>query len=161
MDDSYRGHPRLFSSWCGSSYEEYSQKLRDLDRVNDTLYLEIYRNPDSPALEELKKRKYEVEGQAIILKSTLQANLQSQAQMILSLLLNGKLLARALDIEKGELTMIPTAYWKSMSIGGEQLDELAGAGSHHYRSLLVGENPCYAIATNMQVLRCTLPLVTP
>ena len=144
-----------------SWYEEYSQKLRELDRANDTLYLEIYGKPDSPGLEDLKKRKYDIEGQAIILQATLQTSLQSAAQMFLTLLQNGKLLAKALDVEKGELTMIPTPYWKSMSIVGEQLDELGGAGSHHYRSLLIGENPCYAIATNMQALRCTLPLATP
>jgi hypothetical protein len=144
-----------------SWYEEYSQKLRDLDRANNTLYLEIYGKTDSPGLEDLKKRKYDIEGQAIILKATRQTNLQSAAQMFLSLLQNGKLLAKALDVEKGELAMIPTPSWKSMYIVGEQLDELGGAGSHHYRSLLIGENPCYSIATNMQALRCTLPLATP
>jgi hypothetical protein len=144
-----------------SWYEEYSQKLRDLVRANETLYLETYGKPDSPGLEDLKKRKYEVEGQLIILKATQQTSLQSVSRMISNLLSNGKLIAKALDVEKGDLTMIPTSYWKSMSIGGEQLDELGGTGSHHYRSLLVGENPCYAIATNMQALRCTLPLATP
>jgi hypothetical protein len=153
---------RVFSPVGNRSwYEEYSQKLKELDRANETLYLEIYGKPDSPGLEDLKKRKYDIEGQAIILKATLQTNLQSAAQMFLNLLQNGKLLAKALDIEKGELTMIPTPYWKSMSIVGEQLDELGGAGSRHYRSLLIGENPCYTIATNMQALRCALPLVTP
>lgn len=145
----------------GASFGEYSRKLSNLEHANETLYLEIYGKPDSPELESIKHRKQNIEGQILVLKATLSTNYQTSTKMIYQLLYTGKLLAKAYDVDTGELMIIPVEYWKLMKLLGEQLSEAGGIGFHHYRNLLVGENPCYSVATRVQAVRCTLPLATP
>jgi hypothetical protein len=145
----------------GASFVEYSRRLSDLEHANETLYLEIYGKPDSPELESIKHRKHDVEGQILILKATLSTNYQTATRMIYQLLYSGKLLAAAYDVDTDQFMIIPIEYWQSIELLGEQLSEAGGIGFHHYRNLLVGENPCYSVATRVQAVHCTLPLATP
>jgi hypothetical protein len=145
----------------GASFGEYSRKLADLEHTNETLYLQIHGKPASPELEVLKQRKYEIEGQIIILRATLSTNQQTASRLLYNLLYNGRLLAEGYEVDENELTIIPTEYWKSMKLLGEQLSEAGGIGFHRYKNVSVAENPCYALETKMQALRCRLPLTRP
>jgi hypothetical protein len=144
-----------------TSFEDYSQKIIDLERNTKALSAQIYGKPDSPELEDLKKRLYDIQGPYNFLNEQRRISKEPVVNNIHDQLKDGKILANAYDVENETLTIIPTQYWYSMNIGGEQLNEAGGPGFHHYRSLLLGQNPCYATASNIQALRCTFPLARP
>lgn len=145
----------------GASFGEQLRKLNDLQHADETLYLQIHGRSDSPELEILKRHKQDIEGQILVLRATLNTNEQTATRMIYGGLNGGILLAHAYDADKNEVTIIPTANWKSMKLLGEQMSEAGGLGFHHYTNLLFGENPCYAPDTKIQALRCRLPLAGP
>ena len=145
----------------GASFEGYLRKLNDLQHADETLYLQIHGKPDSPELGSLKHRKHDIEGQILVLRATLSTNQQSASWLIYNLLDVGSLLAEGYDADNEEITVIPTQYWKSMRLLGDQLSEAGGIGFHHYRNLMFGKNPCYAPETRIQAVRCRLPPAGP
>lgn len=145
----------------GASFGEYLRKLNDLQHADETLFLQIHGKPDSPELEILTHRKQDIEEQILVLRATLSTNQQTATRIIYNVLYGGRLLAQAYDTDKNELTIIPTANWRSIKLLGEQMSEAEGLGFHHYKNLLFGENPCYAPETQVQRLRCRLALARP
>ena len=152
---------QVFTIPALGSFGEQLRKLNDLKHADETLYLEMYKKPDSPELESLKHYKEDIQGQILVLRATLSTNQYTATRMIYDVLYDGRLLAQAYDPEKNVLTIIPTANWKSMKLLGEHMSEAEGLGFHHYTNLLFGKNPCYAPDSKMQALRCRLPLARP